>query len=434
MIKINEEQLLDLYAKFGQLKNSTKKIDKIKYLTEFKNDKLFCFVLEFLLNTDKKTGISTAKLNKSLSNKELNYELFTCLTSLIKYVLANPTGKDNIVRSVQCYIEGLSNISLKTFVADLITKKYKCGVTAKVAAQILPDLIKKEHQVMLANKFKGEIEKPMQVTLKLDGIRCTALIDGDNNIEFLSRQGKNITGLNQITNALKQMNLQGYMLDGELIRINKENISSDENFKLTTSIVSSKDDDKTDLEYVIFDLLPLHDYKRQECDWIYAKRKKALNQLIKDNEFIRKVPMYTITDSIDKVQELLKMVEEQGQEGLMLNSLTGLYKFGKRSNDLLKVKQFNSCDIFCTGVEEGEGKYAGTLGKIVCDYKGYQLRVGSGFTDEERDYFWKHKSEIVNRIVEIKYFEESSDKDENLSLRFPVFIQVRNDKNDVSYE
>ena len=434
MIKINEEQLLDLYAKFGQLKNSTKKIDKIKYLTEFKNDKLFCFVLEFLLNTDKKTGISTAKLNKSLSNKELNYELFTCLTSLIKYVLANPTGKDNIVRSVQCYIEGLSNISLKTFVADLITKKYKCGVTAKVAAQILPDLIKKEHQVMLANKFKGEIEKPMQVTLKLDGIRCTALIDGDNNIEFLSRQGKNITGLNQITNALKQMNLQGYMLDGELIRINKENISSDEIFKLTTSIVSSKDDDKTDLEYVIFDLLPLHDYKRQECDWIYAKRKKALNQLIKDNEFIRKVPMYTITDSIDKVQELLKMVEEQGQEGLMLNSLTGLYKFGKRSNDLLKVKQFNSCDIFCTGVEEGEGKYAGTLGKIVCDYKGYQLRVGSGFTDEERDYFWKHKSEIVNRIVEIKYFEESSDKDENLSLRFPVFIQVRNDKNDVSYE
>ena len=434
MIKINEEQLLDLYAKFEQLRNSTKKADKINCLTEFKDDELFAFVLEFLLNTDKKTGISTAKLNKSISNKKLEVETFICLRSLIKYVLANSTGKDNIVRSVQCYIEELSNISLKTFVADLITKKYKCGVTAKVAAQILPDLIKKEHQVMLANKFKGEIEKPMQVTLKLDGIRCTALINEDNNIEFLSRQGKNITGLNQITNALKQMNLQGYMLDGELIRINKENISSDENFKLTTSIVSSKDDDKTDLEYVIFDLLPLHDYKRQECDWIYAKRKKALNQLIKDNEFIRKVPMYTITDSIDKVQELLKMVEEQGQEGLMLNSLTGLYKFGKRSNDLLKVKQFNSCDIFCTGVEEGEGKYAGTLGKIVCDYKGYQLRVGSGFTDEERDYFWKHKSEIVNRIVEIKYFEESSDKDENLSLRFPVFVQVRNDKNDVSYE
>ena len=434
MIKINEEQLLDLYTKFEQLKNSTKKADKISCLTEFKNDNLFCFVLEFLLNTDKKTGISTAKLNKKISNKKLEIESFTCFKSLIKYVLSNPTGKNNVVRSVQEYIEGLSNITLKNFVSDLITKKYKCGVTAKIAAQILPDIIKKEHQVMLANKFKGEIEKPMQVTLKLDGIRCSALIDENNNIKFLSRQGKNITGLNQIENALKQMNLQNYMLDGELIRINKENISSDENFKLTSSIVSNKDEDKTDLEYVVFDILPLNDYKKRNCDWIYAKRKKALIKLIKENEFVRKVPMYTITDSIDKVQELLEIVEQQGQEGLMLNSLTGLYKFGKRSNDLLKVKTFNTCDIFCTGVEEGDGKYAGTLGAIICDYKGYQLKVGSGLTEEQRDFYWNNKSKIVNKIVEIKYFEESSDKDGNLSLRFPVFMQVRDDKDDPSYE
>ena len=118
----------------------------------------------------------------------------------------------------------------------------------------------------------------------------------------------------------------------------------------------------------------------------------------------------------------------------MLNTLTGLYKFGKRSNDLLKVKTFNTCDIFCTGVEEGEGKYAGTLGAIICDYKGYKLKVGSGLTEEQRDFYWKNKSKIVNRIVEIKYFEESSDKDGNLSLRFPVFIQVRDDKDDPSYE
>ena len=434
MIKINEEQLLDLYIKFEQLRNSTKKVDKVKCLTEFKNDKLFCFVLEFLLNTDKKTGISTAKLNKSLSNKELNYESFTCLTSLIKYVLSNPTGKDNIVRSVQQYIEGLSNISLKTFVSDLITKKYKCGVTAKVASEIIPDIIKKEHQVMLANKFKGEINEPVQISLKLDGIRCSTLIDENNNIKFLSRQGKEFLGLNQIESTLKQMNLQGYMLDGELIRINTDNLSSEENFKLTTSIVSSKDEDKQGLEYVIFDIVPLEDYKKRECNLIFAKRKKIINQLIIENDFIKKVPIYKITKSVDDIYEILAQVEAEGQEGLMLNTLTGLYKFGKRSNDLLKVKTFNTCDIFCTGVEEGTGKYAGTLGAILCDYKGYKLKVGSGLTEEQRQYFWDHPSKIINKIVEIKYFEESSDKDGNLSLRFPVFIQVRDDKDDPSYE
>ena len=415
------------------LKHSTKKNEKIKQLTDNKDNELFCFTLEFLLNTDKKTGISTAKLSKTISNK-VKFVKINDFKMLINYVLMHNTGTDDVVRTVQHFIEQLPNLILQTFISEIITKKYKCGVTAKVAAEILPDIIKKEHQVMLANKFKGEINEPVQVSLKLDGIRCSALIDENNNIKFLSRQGKEFLGLNQIESTLKQMNLQGYMLDGELIRINSDNLPSDENFKLTTSIVSSKDEDKQGLEYIIFDIVPLEDYKKRECNLIFAKRKKIINQLIIENNFIKKVPVYKITKSVDEIYEILAQVEAEGQEGLMLNTLTGLYKFGKRSNDLLKVKTFNTCDIFCTGVEEGDGKYAGTLGAILCDYKGYKLKVGSGLTEEQRQYFWDHPSKIINKIVEIKYFEESSDKDGNLSLRFPVFVQVRDDKDDPSYE
>ena len=117
------------------------------------------------------------------------------------------------------------------------------------------------------------------------------------------------------------------------------------------------------------------------------------------------------------------------------NVLTGKYGFGKRSKDLLKVKKMHTCDIKCIGVEEGEGKYAGVLGKIVCDYKGFTLRVGSGFTDEQRLYYWNNQQEIVNQLVEIQYFEESKDKKTgDLSLRFPVFKRVRDDKDEVSYD
>ena len=413
------------------MKHSTKKNEKVKQLTDNKDDELFCFTLEFLLNTDKKTGISTAKLSKTISSK-VSFVTINDFKMLINYVLMHNTGTDDVVRTVQYFIEQLPNLTLQNFVSEIITKKYKCGVTAKVAAEILPDIIKKEHQVMLANKFKGELKEPVQVSLKLDGIRCSALIDDD--IKFLSRQGKEITGLNQIKSALEDMNLKGYMLDGELIRINHDNLPSEENFKLTTSIVSSKEEDKQGLEYVIFDIVPLEDYKKRDCKLIFAKRKKMIKELIKENDFIRMVPVYANTKSTEQISEILHEVEQQGQEGLMLNTLTGLYSFGKRSNDLLKVKTFNTCDIFCTGVEEGTGKYAGTLGAILCDYKGYKLKVGSGLTEEQRDFYWKYKSKIVNRIVEIKYFEESSDKDGNLSLRFPVFVQVRDDKNDPSYE
>ena len=236
--------------------------------------------------------------------------------------------------------------------------------------------------------------------------------------------------------ALKAYNLANCMLDGELIRINKNNLPSDENFRLTTEIVNSKSDDKTGLEFVLFDVTPLSSYYDKECDMDYHHRMILLSQLIpRTNKFIRIVPMYGVTDDINVIYNTLASVTSQGQEGLMLNTITGKYRFGKRSKDLLKVKAMQTCDIKCIAVEEGEGKYAGTLGKIVCDYKGFTLRVGSGFTDDERKFYWENQDKIIDQIVEIQYFEESKDKKTgDLSLRFPVFKRIRDDKDEVSYD
>ena len=423
-------KLIELYGKFEELKHCTKKADKYNCLKEGKDDALFTFVLEFLLNTNKITGISTAKLKKELSNKE--GEEIDTLENLITYVLANPTGKDNIVRTVQLFIEKQPNLTMQRFVEELITKKYKCGVTAKVVGEVLPELIKVEHQIMLANKFKGELKEKAYMTLKLDGVRCTALIDDE--IKFLTRQGKEIKGLQQITKALEFLNLKGYMVDGELIRINHDGLSSKDNFKETSGLVNSKSDNKEGLEFVVFDIVSLEDYKKQENNETYEVRLQRLNELIIPNNFIRKVPCYGVTESPEEVYEKLNEVTAQDEEGLMLNLVSGVYKFGKRSAELLKVKAMDTCDIECIAIEEGEGKYAGTLGKIVCNYKGYELRVGSGFTDEQRAYYWRNPWMIVGSIVEIQYFEETTNDKGEVSLRFPVFKQVRNDKDEESYE
>ena len=427
---MNEEALLELYRKFEHLRNCNKKADKIECLKEYQYDTLFTFVLEFLLNTHKKTGISDAKLKKSLIDKP--YEPFTCLEALINYVVSNPTGKDNIVHSVQQYIDSLPNFTLKRFITELITKKYKCGVTAKFVGEVLPNLIKVEHQVMLANKFKGDLKEEAYITLKLDGIRCSALIG--EQITFLTRQGKEIEGLNQIAQALSEMNLKGYMIDGELLRINRDGLSSDENFKETTSIVNSKSDNKTGLEFVIFDMVSLNDYRKQENNETYEVRQARLNEMIIPNDYIRLVPSYGKTNDVNRVYEILNEVTSQDEEGLMLNLVSGVYRFGKRSSELLKVKAMHTCDLKCIDVQEGEGKYANTLGRILCLYKGHILKVGSGFSDEQREYYWKHKDKIKMHIVEVQYFEESNNEQGGLSLRFPVFKRIRDDKNEESYE
>ena len=393
-------------------------------------------MLEFLLNTDKKTGISTSKLLKDLSNKDIAVKHVESLQELLDYLLEHNSGKDEDILVAQCFINNIDNVTLKRFVSDLVTKKYKCGLTAKVASEILPDVIKNEHEIMLAHKFEGKLPGAVSISLKLDGIRCTALIDEKGHIVFKTRQGKIIKGLLEIKMALKAYNLTSCMLDGELIRINKENLPSDENFRLTTEIVNSKSEDKKGLEFVLFDVTSLSAYQNKKCEMEYQTRMILLSQLInKESKFIRLVPTYGVTDDIARIYQVLDEVTSQGLEGLMLNTLTGEYRFGKRSKELLKVKKMHTCDIKCIGIEEGEGKYEGTLGKIVCDYKGFELRVGSGFTDEQRVYFWDNQDEIIGQLVEIQYFEESKDKKTgDLSLRFPVFKRVRYDKVDVSYD
>ena len=392
---------------------------------------MFRFVLEFLLNTDKKTGISTSKLEKEFADKDIQVSDKT-LEDLINYLLVNNTGKDKDIITAQCFIYTVKNFTLKRFVKELITKKYKCGVTAKIVGEVLPDLIRVEHQIMLANKFKGELKEKAYMTLKLDGVRCTALIDDE--IKFLTRQGKEIKGLKQITQGLEFLNLKGYMVDGELIRINHDGLSSKDNFKETSGLVNSKSDNKEGLEFVVFDIVSLEDYKKQENNETYEVRLQRLNELIIPNNFVRKVPCYGVTESPEEVYEKLNEVTAEDEEGLMLNLVSGVYRFGKRSSELLKVKAMDTCDIECIAIEEGEGKYAGTLGKIVCNYKGYELRVGSGFTDEQRAYYWRNPWIIVGSIVEIQYFEETTNDKGEVSLRFPVFKQIRNDKNEESYE
>ena len=109
------------------------------------------------------------------------------------------------------------------------------------------------------------------------------------------------------------------------------------------------------------------------------------------------------------------------------------YEF-KRSKVLQKLKVMSTCDLRVIGFEEGDGKLKGTLGKIICNYKGFDLGVGSGFSEAMRDEVWNNQDKYLGKISEIQYFEETNNDEGGLSLRFPVFKQWRFDKEEESYE
>ena len=62
------------------------------------------------------------------------------------------------------------------------------------------------------------------------------------------------------------------------------------------------------------------------------------------------------------------------------------------------------------------------------------MNVGSGFTDEERRYYWDNQDEIIGRVIEVKFKEITVDKKTGLeSLQFPVYVQRREMGKEPSY-
>ena len=78
------------------------------------------------------------------------------------------------------------------------------------------------------------------------------------------------------------------------------------------------------------------------------------------------------------------------------------------------------------GIQEGEGKYAGMLGAIICESADSKLRVsvGSGFTDSQR----VNLKDIIGKIAAIKYNAKITNKQGEHSLFLPIVLEIREDK------
>jgi DNA ligase-1 len=168
---------------------------------------------------------------------------------------------------------------------------------------------------------------------------------------------------------------------------------------------------------------------RYESNLIQLKN-KIESKKIKNIEIVK--VLYQGTDQL-MIEEYLQHAVDNDWEGIMLNKNT-TYKC-KRTTDLIKIKRFYTMDLPIADVAEGDGRLKGTLGALIVDFKGNKVNIGSGYSDDQRDYMWENKADLIGRIAEVKYKEISSDKKTGLeSLQFPIFVSIRELGKGVSYD
>lgn len=425
---------------FDKLQATNGRIEKENILKENVDNEMFKFTLNFLLNPFITTGLSTKKINKNIeliSSLPLvqNEDEIVSFKNLLEYIRINNTGRDVDISICELFFRNFEN-ELKEFIKAILTKSLKIGLDSKTVNKIYGDNFIPTFNVMLGTaieKCKINDGDWFGIGKKLNGSRCV-FYKGD----LYTRSGKKYVGLEHIIKDLKQILINSnIVVDGELVGKNKNNLSDSENFQQSVGIANSKAETKEELKLVIFDIITVSDFESGKSKLAYRDRKAELENLretIKNLnlENVEIVEMFYEGTDQSQIWKWLDYAEQNDIEGVMVN-LDTPYEC-KRTKNLMKVKLFKTCDIRCFSMQQGIGKYSETLGAILCLYKGFPLAVGSGFTDEQRNYYWNNPQEIIGKIVEIKYKEETKNKNGGLSAQFPIFQIIKTDKDEESYE
>ena len=407
---------------------------KESILKDYKNDYFVQYYLKFIFNTYTTTGINVKKLDKinSYSNETLS---FNSVIELLEYVLRNNTGKNEVIEVIKKF-QNEHNMSSdeRQLLEKIICKNVVLGVDIKTINKIMDNLIP-TFNVQLAEKYfeKPEIVegKEFYITTKLDGNRIIAM-KHDGVVKFYSRNGKEYSGLVDLEDEMSRIMPDDICLDGELIILNDSNLDSKDQFTETQKLARTKDQNKHGLCMRVFDFMSSVEFLAQKSLFEYSRRREQLELLFAqhpDLKYFIKVPvLYHGTDT-SKIIELLNSETSHGEEGVMINIADARYQF-KRTNDLLKVKRMNDMDLEIIGFETGKKhtKYENTLGFLIVDFNGFPVKVGSGISDELRDEIWNNQNEWLGRTAIVQYFEVTKNQRGTQSLRFPVYIDWRDDK------
>lgn len=251
-------------------------------------------------------------------------------------------------------------------------------------------------------------------TPKFDGVRAVFI----HNEGLFTRNNKRINGLSHMAEVLDELcKSRGLsFIDGELILAGS-------GFQASQSVILAADhEDKANVEFHVFAVGGNFPYTALMLD--------ALPHQPEDNIF--RVDSVSIPNSFQAVEDACRNFTSMGYEGVVLRNPDVPYSEG-RSDNLIKFKFFKEADLKITGVHEGTGKLEGMLGSLDVEalIDGVRVRscVGTGLTDKDRKILGEDKN-LVGKVLTVKYqaLTEKADKNGYFSLRFPVVIGLKEDR------
>lgn len=418
-----------------KLQNTSGTNDKIAILKANIDNELLKKVLYYTYNPYMKYGLTKASISPLFDGLEgESMDIFMRLD-----ILANSNINDKLRKEFNIHL-GRVDEDIRNLYIGMATKDLRIGVNVKTINKVWKGLVPM-FNVQLAESFgKKTIPNnvPFYVTTKLDGFRILAVPNEEGVYEFYTRKGEKYEGLDHLQEECQIIGMGTFVLDGELIARNDDNLASGDLYKVTTKIARKKGrtKDKMKLQFHCFDIVDAMEFKEGESYATYNQRRILLDEMFEEyktdlHNLIKVEVLYEGTDQ-SVIPTITANLEEQGLEGAMINLANARYKC-KRHDGILKVKSFKDADVWVKSVYEGTGRNEGRLGGVVIQYlyngEFQECECGSGFTDKHRIDFWSNPELILGHVIEIQYFETTTNEKGGVGLRFPTFKnRFRDDK------
>ena len=324
--------------------------------------------------------------------------------------------------------------------AALHEKKRKSGYVADLATAQqggTDDIIEGGVLPMLAKVYEDRADKvtfPVAVQPKLDGHRCIAVIElnktvlplGSASISLWSRTRKRIRSMPhieaEIGGIFAVLVAQGIygtaaelpdtiILDGELYHHDYR-----DRFEQLTSLIRPDEPRPGHevVEYHVYDIVSQQPF---------LERFRTLEHTFDTTKHIRLVETH-IADNVDQLMSHYDYFRKAGYEGAMARQLHLPYEH-KRSDQLLKLKDFVDLEFKIVGVEEGRGKLRGHVGAFICEVPvGDTLATCAVKLAGDTSVLaqaWQQPDKWIGKMLTVKY----QGKTATGSLRFPTGLRLR---------
>lgn len=401
---------------------------KLEIIKKWSTDEFLLRVFKYTYNHFKKYGVHTKVLKKNkdlIAPQNMYDDVFQLLDDLSE---RNITGHA-AVQAVNAFTKELTE-EQTSIIYNILDRDLRMGASITSILKIIPNIVP-VFKVALAHPYE-----PKRVNFgteqwfssrKLDGVRCICRKEG-NNISFYSRNGKEFETLGRIASDIAKLP-GNFVLDGEVCIVDD---NGKEDFQCIMKEIRRKNHIIKNPKFLIFDCLTLDEFDTQTgTEPLYDRYTRAPIQTIWDSSFeTLTVIDQVIVHSEEHFGEMVKDAEKEGYEGIMIRKNIG-YE-GKRSHNLLKVKKFHDAEYkvleahngIIRWIENGQQIEKECLSNIVIEHRGCKVSVGSGFSKEQREHYYKHPEDLIGKTVCVQYFEESQNQSGGYSLRFPVVKHI----------